>query len=138
MGAAARLAAPPAEAIEVLVFDVPPGRRVERIGLIDAQGGRHDAETLVPVTRTEGGTEAGPSIGIAVTGGSSSGITPSLTLGWSSVGAEVERTSRRVAARVPIPDPTAYRANGARWRIEVDVVEIDGARRTLSFPAGAN
>ncbi len=124
-----------AAAVQVLIADVPPGRRIERVALIDAQGMRHPADSLVPVSVTEGGARAGPSIGIGVTGGSSSGINPSLSLGWNVLGGGAERQSRRIEARVPLADPAAYRAAPGSWRVEIVFTEIDGARRTLTFPA---
>lgn len=130
-----RLAAPPAQVVEVVVGHIPPGRRIERMTLIDPDGARYPARSLVPVTTTEGGLRSGPNVGVGVTGGSSSGINPSISLGWNITQGEAERTSRRVEAQVPIPDPAAYRANPARWRIEIEFVEIDGERRRLSFPA---
>ena len=138
MQVAPRLAQPPARAVEVLVANLPPGRRIEQVFLIEPGGARYAAPDLVPVRTTEGGLDAGPSVGVRVTGGSSSRIRPSLNLGWNITGGRPERNSRRVEARVPIPDPAAYRADAPRWRVEVGFTELDGRRRTLTFPAGAS
>lgn len=138
MGVRTRLAGPPAAAVEVLVFDVPPGRRVEGVALVDPQGRRHAAESLVPLTVETGPGVSRPTIGFGVTGGSASGVHPWIGLDWAILGgAGPARDSRRVLARVPIPDPAAYRAQATRWRVEIAVVELTGEARTLSFPAQA-
>ena len=134
MQVAARLAAPPAQTVEVQVANLPPGRRIEQVVLIEPGGARYAAPDLVPVRATEGGLDSGPSVGVRVTGGSSSRIRPSLNLGWNITGGQPERDSRRIEARVPIPDPAAYRAEASNWRVELVFTELDGARRTLSFP----
>lgn len=135
MEVTARLAAPPEQAVNVRVGNLPPGRSIEQVVLLDPEGTRHAAESLMPVRGTESGVTSGPSVGVRITGGSSSRITPSLSLGGNITGAEPKRDSQRVEARIPIPDPAAYRAEAPRWRIEVSVTELDGARRTLTFPA---
>lgn len=137
MTVAARLAAPPVQAVEIEVANIPPGRRIERIALIDPEGGRHPAPELVTVRTTEGGVTSGPSLGVGVSGGSSSGINPSLSLGWNITGAQAERSDTRIEAEVPIPDPAAYLTEAPRWRIEIGFTEIEGETRTLTFPASA-
>ncbi len=134
MSVTARLSPPPAEAVDVVVANVPPGRRIEQLTLIDTQGIRHSAASLVPVSATEGGATTRPIFGIGASGGSSSGIKPRLTLGWNIARSGPSRTSRRVEARVPIPAPSAYLATSKRWRVEVSFTEIDGEIRTLGFP----
>ena len=135
MAVSARLAMPPAPEVEISVANLPPGRYVEAIALIDPEGARYPARLSAPVTTTEGGVKSGPTVGVGVRGGSSTGVQPSVTLGWNVSRGRTERTSRRVAARAIIPDPAAYREGAGRWRVEVAVIEVDGARRTLSFPA---
>jgi len=134
----ARLAAPPAQSVEVEVTNVPPGRRIERITLIDPEGGRHPAAELVTVRATEGGLTSGPRVGVGVSGGSSSGISPSIGLGWNVTGSQAERSTQKIEAQVPIPDPAAYQTDAPRWRIEIAFTEIEGETRTLTFPASAN
>ncbi len=134
MSVAARLAAPPAEAVRVVVANVPPGRQIEQLTLIDATGARHPAKSLVPVSVAEGSTTARPVFGLSARGGSSSGFQPSLGIGWNIMRSGSDRTSRRIEAQVPIPDPAAYRATSQRWRVEVGFTEIDGEKRTLGFP----
>lgn len=137
MQVSARLAAPPAEAVMVEIGKLPPGRRIEEVALLDPSGGRHIAPSLTKVRGTEGGLSSGPFVGVGVSGGSSSGISPSISLGWNVTGTDPERATQRIEATVPIPDPADYRADSTHWRVEVIFTELDGERRTLMFPARA-
>ncbi len=121
-------------AVEVILDDIPPGYEIERVTLIDPGGGRHGAERLVPARRQSGSAVPGALIGIAVTGGSSSGIKPSLSLGIGTGVREETRIGRRVLARVPIADPAAFRDHPERWRIEVTYLDVTGERRSVVLP----
>ncbi len=121
-------------AVEVVLDDIPPGYEVERVTLIDPGGGRHGAERLVPARRQSGTTVPGALIGIAVTGGSSSGIKPALSLSIGTGVREETRIARRVLARVPIADPAAFRDHPERWRIEVTYLDVTGERRSVVLP----
>ncbi len=101
-------------AVEVILDDIPPGYEIERVTLIDPGGGRHEAERLVPARRQSGAAVPGAFIGIAVTGGSSSGVKPALSLGFGTGVREETRIARRVLARVPIADPAAFRDHPKR------------------------
>jgi hypothetical protein len=102
--------------------------------LIDPGGGRHGAERLVPARRQSGTAVPGALIGIAVTGGSSSGIKPALSLGIGTGLREETRIGKRVLARVPIADPAAFRDHPKRWRIEVTYLDVTGERRSVVLP----
>jgi hypothetical protein len=133
--AEARLAGPEATAIEVRVRDIPAGTAVEQVLLIGPGGQRTAAPELVRSTSETGaGALSRPSIGFGVTGGSASGINPSISLGWSLTGGP-GRLSRRVGALIALPDPTGYRANPAAWRIEVRYSDVTGRAEVLSLPA---
>ena len=121
-------------AVEVVLDGIPPGYQIERVTLIDPGGGRHEAERLVPARRRSGTAVPGVLIGIAVTGGSSSGIKPALSLGIGTGVREETRIGRRVLARVPIADPAAFRDHPKRWRIEVTYLDITGERRSVVLP----
>ncbi len=121
-------------AVEVILDDIPPGYEIERVTLIDPGGGRHGAERLVPARRQSGTTVPGALIGIVVTGGSSSGIKPALSLGIGTGVREETRIGRRVLARVPIADPAAFRDHPERWRIEVTYLDVTGERRSVVLP----
>ncbi len=122
-------------AVEVVLDDIPPGYEIERVTLIDPGGGRHGAERLVPARRQSGTAVPGALIGIAVTGGSSSGIKPALSLGIGTGLREETRIGKRVLARVPLADPAAFRDHPKRWRIEVTYLDVTGERRSVVLPA---
>ena len=132
--ARASLEAPAGAAVEVVLDDIPPGYVIERVTLIDPQGGRHGAERLVPARRQSGTAVPGALIGIAVTGGSSSGIKPALSLGFGTGLREETRIGRRVLARVPLPDPAPFRDHPERWRLEVTYLDVTGERRSVVLP----
>ncbi len=132
--ARASLEAPAGAAVEVVLDDIPPGYEIERVTLIDPQGGRHGAERLVPARRQSGTAVPGALIGIAVTGGSSSGIKPALSLGFGTGLREETRIGRRVLARVPLPDPAPFRDHPERWRLEVTYLDVTGERRSVVLP----
>jgi hypothetical protein len=121
-------------AVEVVLDDIPPGYEIERVTLIDPGGGRHGAERLVSARRQSGAAAPGVLIGIAVTGGSSSGIKPALRLGIGTGLREETRIGKRVLARVPIADPAAFRDHPKRWRIEVTYLDVTGERRSVVLP----
>ncbi len=121
-------------AVEVILDDIPPGYQIERVTLVDPGGGRHRAERLVPARRQSGAAVPGAFIGIAVTGGSSSGVKPALSLGIGTGLREETHIARRVLARVPLADPAAFRDHPKRWRLEVTYLDITGERRSLVLP----
>ena len=121
-------------AVEVVLDDIPPGYQIERVTLVDPGGGRHGAERLVPARRQSGAAVPGVLIGIAVTGGSSSGVKPALSLGIGTGVREETHIARRVLARVPIADPAAFRDHPKRWRIEVTYLDVTGERRSVVLP----
>ncbi len=121
-------------AIEVILDDIPPGYEIERVTLIDPGGRRHEAERLVAARRQSGTAVPGALIGIAVTGGSSSGIKPALSLGFGTGLRDEAHIARRVLARVPIPDPAAFHDHPKRWRVEVVYTDVTGDRRSVVLP----
>jgi len=141
-----RATAPPAPAagqapgtVAVVLDDVPPGRQIDAVALIDPQGGRHPAATLIAGRRESGAARGGnPTIGIGVTGGSASGINPviGLSLSLFGDGAGAGDSRRRVTAQVPL-GADAPAEGFAGWRIAVSVTEVTGERRVLELPLGA-
>ncbi len=118
--------------VEIAVAGIPPGARIEAVVLLDPRGGRHPAEALTAAT-LEGSTVApGAVLRLGVTIGSSSGIKPSQGLGTGP--REHGHRDRRVIARVPLPDPTAFRDRPARWPLEVSYRDVTGGRRSLVLP----
>jgi len=134
--ARAALDGPEATVVKVTVTEIPPGVAVERILMIGPGGQRLEADKLARSTRESGpGLVSRPGIGIAVTGGSSSGVSPSVSLGWHATGGGRGRGSRQVTAVVPLPDPVAYRAKALQWRVEVHYSDVTGRRQVLALPA---
>ncbi|MDH3790776.1 MAG: hypothetical protein OES41_03440, partial [Rhodospirillales bacterium] len=134
--ARAALEGPEAAVVEVRVTEIPPGVVVERILMIGPGGQRLDAEKLARSTSESGpGLVSRPGIGIAVTGGSSSGVNPSVSLGWHATGGGPGRHSQQITARIPLPSPAAYRAAGLGWRVEVHYSDVTGRRQVLTLPA---
>lgn len=123
--------------VEVVLDDVPPGRSIDAVALVDPDGGRHPASALVAARRESGAAAPNPIIGIGVTGGSSSGINPVVSLSLSLFGndSEAGESRRRVIARVPLG--AAAPQSFAGWRIAVSVTEVTGEARTLDLPLGA-
>ncbi len=120
--------------VEIAVAGIPPGTRIEAVALLDPQGGHHPAEALT-VTTLEGSTMApGAVLSLGVTIGSSSGIKPSLGLGLGTALRETSYRDRRVIARVPLPEPAAFRDHPALWRLEVSYLDVTGSRRSLVLP----
>ncbi len=120
--------------VEIAVAGIPPGARVEAVALLDPRGGRHPAEALTAAT-LEGSTSGpGAVLSLGVNIGSSSGIKPSLGLGLGTGLREHSYRDRRVVARVPLPDPAAFRDHPARWRLEVTYRDVTGSRRSLVLP----
>lgn len=122
----------------VVIRDLPPGRRIEALTLIDPDGERYPAERLSEGIRESGRAGPNPLIGINITGGSSEGIEPSVSIGYNLLGggeAVATRSGRFVSARVPLAEPAAFRREARVWRIEVVLSEITGERRTVTVPA---
>ncbi len=135
MHASASLRGPPAREVEVLVVDIPPGDRILEIELISPAGARYPAGQTTPSIRESGAGRGGATIGIGVRGGSSSGVDPYISMGLPLLGGGAARRSRRVLARVPIPDPAAFLERPQDWRIGVIFLDQLGTRRSLVFPA---
>ena len=135
--AVAGFTGPEATKILVEVYEIPPGTAIERILLLGPGGERLAAPELRRSSSETGpGLLARPSIGVAVTGGSSSGVTPSLSLGYGVTRASgPDRKTRQVSATIALPDPAAYRAEAGSWRVEVHYLDVTGDARVLTLPA---
>ncbi len=134
--ARAALEGPEAAVVEVKVTEIPPGVVVERILMIGPGGQRLEADELARSASESGpGLVSRPGLGIAVTGGSSSGVNPSVGIGWHVTGGGRGRRSRQVTAQIPLPDPAPYRSAAIGWRIEVHYSDVTGWRQVLTLPA---
>jgi hypothetical protein len=133
--AAARLPGPAHEAIEVVVYDIPPGTQVEQVWLLGPAGERLSGD---PVARSSGesgpGLVTGPTIGVGVTGGSSSGISPSVGIGWGVFGGGPSRQSRQITYLIALPPELAYDEAPRAWRIAVHYRDATGAVQVRDIP----
>jgi hypothetical protein len=121
-------------AVEITLADIPAGATVEALALFDPRGGRHPAETLTAAT-LEGDTSApGAVLGLGVSIGSSSGVKPSLGLGLGTGLSVTSYRSRKVRARIPLPDPVAFYDHPERWRLDVSYRDVTGSLRNLVLP----
>lgn len=124
--------------LRVTVDNIPRGREITDLLLIDPAGGATQARERELTTReTASGGNAGPGVAVGATGGSSSGINPYISLGYLFRGSgEVER-SRRLTGEIPLPDPAAYAAGYRDWRIELRFRDQLGEPQSVQIPAPA-
>lgn len=136
--ATATLPGPAHEAVEVVVYDIPSGTVLDRVWLKGPEGERvQGAPVGRSTSETGSGAVAGPSIGIGVTGGSSSGINPSIGIGYgvSGIGGP-SRQSRQVTYIIPLPPDLTYVEDPRGWHIDVHYLDVTGAPqvRTIAAP----
>ncbi|WP_299397676.1 hypothetical protein [Pelagibius sp.] len=125
-----------AETLKLRVDDIPPGRQILALVLVDPQGGETPARDREVVTRQTGsGGAAGPGIGVGATGGSSSGIRPYISLGYLFRGSREERRSQYLTAEIPVAEPERYRSGYRDWRIEVRYRDPEGRDGLLTLAA---
>lgn len=118
-------------AVEVRISDLTPATRVAAVRLV-APDGRVFTATERRTRHGIAGTSTRPGVAVGATGGSESGINPSIGLSlplldWSWFRAD-ERDYRAVVARIPRPE--GYRPGGAGWRVEVELIDPAGGKST--------
>jgi len=124
------------QVVRLAVRDIPPGREITALVLVDGGGGETPARDREILTREQGsGGNAGPGVGIGASGGSSSGISPYISLGYLFRNDETSRRSRSMTAEIPLADPAAYAAGYRDWRIVVRYRDQLGELQSLSVPA---
>lgn len=132
---AATLPGPAYEVVEVVVYDIPSGTLLDRIWLKGPEGERVQG---APVGRST--SETGPGVtqglGIGVSGGSSSGINPSISIGYgvSGIGGP-SRQSRQVTYIIPLPPDLTYVEDPRGWHIDVHYLDVTGAPQVRTIPA---
>jgi len=127
-----------AETLDLSVENIPPGREITSLVLVDAAGNETPARDRRLITREEGrGGYSGPGVSVGATGGSSSGVNPFISLGYLFSGGDTTRRSRRMTAEIPLPDPAAYAAGYRDWRVVVRYRDQLGDAREVSIPAPA-
>ncbi|MGF1594927.1 MAG: hypothetical protein ACFCUW_16715 [Kiloniellaceae bacterium] len=124
------------EMVRLAVENIPPGREITALVLVDPAGGETPARERELVTRETGsGGNAGPGVGIGASGGSSSGIRPHISLGYLFRADDTIRRSQRMTAEIPLPDPAAYAAGWRDWRIELRYRDQLGEPQRAGIPA---
>ncbi|MEO3427763.1 hypothetical protein AAFN88_02825 [Pelagibius sp. CAU 1746] len=124
------------QALTVTVDNIPPGRAVTELLLIDPAGGATQARERELSTReTASGGNAGPGVAVGATGGSSSGVRPYISLGYLFRGSGRVERSQRLTGEIPIPDPAAYAAGYRGWRIVLRYRDQLGEVRQVTVPA---
>ncbi|GAB4226399.1 MAG: hypothetical protein Tsb0032_32740 [Kiloniellaceae bacterium] len=126
------------EKLRVTVDNIPPGREITELLLIDPAGSATLSREREIVTRETGsGGNAGPGVSVGASGGSSSGINPYISLGYLFRGSERVERSRRLTGEIPIPKPAAYAAGYRDWRIELRYRDQLGEPQSVQVPAPA-
>lgn len=122
--------------LQVSVEDIPPGREITGLVLVDPAGRETPAREREIINREVGsGGNAGPGVGIGATGGSSSGVRPFISLGYLFRGDDTVRRSRRMTAEIPLPDPETYAAGYRDWRVVLRYRDRLGEPQQVSVPA---
>lgn len=124
--------------VNVEVADIPPGRDITALVLVDPAGHETPARDREVITREESsGGNAGPGVGIGASGGSSSGIRPFISLGYLFSGDSEVRRSQRLTASIPLDDPAAYAQGYRDWRVKLRYRDQLGEPQQISVPAPA-
>jgi len=124
------------QVLEVVVSEIPAGREITCVSLIDGSGRQTPARERELVTREESsGGNAGPGVGVGASGGSSSGIRPYISLGYLFSGDDEVRRSQRLTAEIPLSDPGAYAAGYRDWRVVVRYRDQLGELQEVRIPA---
>lgn len=122
-------------AVELLVEDLPPGAAIREVWLDGPQDARLSGlllgETLGP--EAPGGS-ARPAVGIGATGGSSSGIDPSVSLSWGPTAPGSLGHWRDSHWLIPVPAALRPSLPGGGWRVELHYLDADGIARVMRRP----
>ncbi len=123
------------DTIVVSLADPQGFYRVEQVTLIGPNGQRIDASEI---SRRGGGVggSAGPTSSARV--GVGSGGVSGVGIGFEfpmTAGQSRAATANETEARVPLPDPAAYRRAPQLWRIAIAVTDVNGNASRAEFPA---
>lgn len=122
---------PGGAALQVIVEALPPGALLREVWLSGPAGERLSGIPLEETTRGGGKAPGLPDVGVAASGGSSSGVRPSVSLHWGPESSGPRGGWRD--SRWLIPLPPAVRPNLALgdWRVELHYLDNDGIARVL-------
>lgn len=125
-------------AVKLAVENIPPGREITQMVLVDGAGGETPAREREVITRESGsGGNSGPAVGVGASGGSSSGIRPYISLGYLFRGSDTAERSQRMTAEIPLSDVAGYAAGYRDWRVVVRYRDQLGEVREVGIPAPA-
>ncbi len=111
--------------------------RVGRVELVGPGGRTYQARELTRETVSEDAGPYGAGVGVGVGGygtsggGGGVGVEFSFPLGGPHGAPALSRTE----ARIPLPDPPAYRRTSGRWTIRISLTDRDGVASVAQIPA---
>jgi hypothetical protein len=118
-------------AVELFVENLPPGATIEAVWLTGPAGERLSGFLL---SETEGARAPGgarPEIGVGATGGSSSGVDPSVSLAWGPERTGPHATWRNSHWLVPVPPEQRATLPLGTWQAELHYLDADGTVRVM-------
>lgn len=122
---------PDGAAIEVLVEALPPGALLREVWLSGPAGQRLSGVPLEERRRGESGGTGLPDIGLAASGGSSSGVRPSVSLHWGPESSGPRGGWRDSRWLIPLPAALRPSLVEGDWRVELHYLDADGIARVL-------
>lgn len=130
-----RLLGDPPTAVEILVENEVPSRRIERIQLIDPQGVSYEAESLHRTPRQSAVTQTRPPLSVYIQGGTQTRLQPSVTVPGPPPETQTQQAVRDVRAVIPLPDLAGYLATLEDWRVVILSRDLTGEPLTYDAPA---
>ncbi len=118
----------------VLVVEIKDPRgcyRVGRVELVGPGGRTYRARELTRKTVSESAGPYGVGVGGYGTSGGDAGVEFSFPLGGPHRAPALTRTE----ARIPLPDPPAYRRTSGRWTIRISLTDRAGVASVAQIPA---
>ena len=106
------------ETVKLAVENIPTGREIVALVLVDDRGGETPARQRELITRQTGSR-------------------PHVSLGYLFRGSDTATRSQRMTAEIALPDPAAYGAGYRDWRIVVRYRDQLGEVREVAIPAPA-
>lgn len=116
--------------------------RVDKVELVAPDGRSYASNDITRERLTPGGrwSDSGSGVGVGVggSGGSSGranlGVLFDIPLGGGRAADPVD-SEARTTARIPLPDPAAYRATAAQWKVRISFSDLAGYYSTAVIPA---
>ena len=118
-------------AVELLVEDLPPGAAIREVWLDGPDGARLSGLLLSETAGPAAPGGARPDIGLGATGGSSSGVKPSVSLHWGPAPRGPTGSWRDSHWLIPVPAALRPRLADSDWRVELHYRDADGIARVM-------